>query len=156
MGGHRDKQKHLMVHNSTTLEPQSIRLLLFLARALEFDIWTADVTQAYLQSTDPLLRDIYVTKNNPEFELEPHKCLKLLKPLYGLCDAVDLWSSTMDKHHRNVLDMSPLRSEPALYTKYNDGTLIGLSGTYVDDLLRTVISEFREICRTTHDTFDMG
>ena len=32
IGGHRDKMKHLMVHNSATLQPQSIRL--FLAQAI--------------------------------------------------------------------------------------------------------------------------
>lgn len=53
IGGHRDKKKNLMVHNSATQQPPSIRLLLSLAHASDFDIWTADVTQAYLQSTDP-------------------------------------------------------------------------------------------------------
>lgn len=28
VGGHRDKMKHMMVHTSSTLQPQSVRLLL--------------------------------------------------------------------------------------------------------------------------------
>jgi len=156
MGGHRDKQKHLMVHNSATLQPQSIRLLLALAHAHDFDVWTADVTQAYLQSTDPLLRDIFITKKIPEFELEPEQCLKLLKPLYGLCDAGDLWASTMDKHHRNDLGLKSLRSDPALYVSTKDGIVNGFSGSYVDDMLRAGDDTFRAICRKTHEAFQMG
>jgi len=156
IGGHRDKQKHLMVHNSATLQPQSIRLLLSLAHANDFAIWTADVTQAYLQSTDPLLRDIYITKQIPEFELAPHECLKLMKPLYGLCDAGDLWASTMDKHHRIDLGLKSLRSDPALYISTKDGKVNGFSGSYVDDMLRAGDATFRSHCRKTHETFDMG
>lgn len=81
IGGHRDRFKQLMVHSATTLQPQSIRLLLALAAMRDFEIWTSDVRQAYLQSADPLDRDIFITNVLPEFELEPHKCLKLLKPL---------------------------------------------------------------------------
>ena len=156
MGGHRDKFKHLMVHNSSTLQSHSVRLLLTMAHAHDFIIWTADITQAYLQSTDPLLRDIYIRKVDPEFELAPEQCLKLLKPLYGLCDAGDLWASTMDKHHRYDLSMTPLRSESALYTLHQDDSLIGISGSYVDDLLRAGTPEFHSACRKTHEVFDMG
>lgn len=113
--GHRDKQKHLMVHNSANLQPQSIRVFLALARASDFQVWTSDVTKAYLQSTDSLIRDMFIKKQIPKFELAPHECLKLLKPLYRLCDAGDLWASTMDKHHRLDLRLLPLRSHPALY-----------------------------------------
>ena len=156
MGGHRDKHKHLMVHNSCTLQPQSIRLLLALAVMYDFDVWTADVAQAYLQSTDPLLREIFVTKRIPEFKINADQCLKLVKPLYGLCDAGDLWSSTMDKHHRLALEMVPLRSEPACYIKHEDGKLVGISGSYVDDLLRAGKKSFRDECRKTYEAFDMG
>jgi len=145
-----------MVHNSATLQPQSIRLLLALAHANDFDIWTADVTQAYLQSKDPLLRDIFITKQIPEFELAPHECLKLMKPLYGLCDAGDLWASTMDKHHRLDLGLKSLRSDPALYVSTKDGIVNGFSGSYVDDMLRAGNDEFRSNCRKTHASFEMG
>ena len=51
IGGHRDKSKDFMVHSTTTLQPQSIRLLLGLAATFGFKVWTADVRQAYLQSS---------------------------------------------------------------------------------------------------------
>lgn len=71
--------KDMMVHSAASLQPQFNRLLLAIAEMNGFDIWTSDVHQAYLQSTEPLLRD-------PEFEIKVDQCFKLLKPLYGLCD----------------------------------------------------------------------
>ncbi len=85
-----------MVHSASTLQPQSIRLLLALAAMHGFDIWTSDVRQAYLQSAEPLARDIFIEKPVPEFELAPEQCLQLLKPLYGLCESGDLWHKTLD------------------------------------------------------------
>ncbi len=38
IGGHRDRFKDFMVHSTTTLQPQSIRLLLALAAMHEFEI----------------------------------------------------------------------------------------------------------------------
>eukprot|EP00171_Calliarthron_tuberculosum_P022145 IDg22145t1 len=145
-----------MVHNAVTLQPQSIRLLLTLAALHEFDVWTSDVTQAYLQSAIPLQRDVFITRPPPEFELDPSQCLKIMKPLYGLCDSGDLWHRTMDEHHRNDLGMTPLRSDPALYTLTNNGDLHGLSGGYVDDLLRAGTPSFREHMQITREKFDMG
>lgn len=156
IGGHRDRMKAYMVHNATTLQPQSIRLLLALAAIHDFDIWTADVRQAYLQSDEMLARELFITNLVPEFELRPEQCLKLLKPLYGLCDSGDLWHKTLDKHHRCDLEMTPFRSDPALYRIMTDGVLTGLSGGYVDDLLRAGTSKFRELAQRTNQRFEMG
>ena len=155
IGGHRDKLKHMMVHSSTTMQPSSVRLLLALARIFGFDVWTSDVTQAYLQSILPLSREIFIKNAAPEFELDPDQCLQLLKPLYGLCESGDLWHATMDEHHRKDLGMTPLRSDPALYCLLTDHILTGLSGGYVDDLIRTGDDSFREKCKLTHKKFEM-
>eukprot|EP00171_Calliarthron_tuberculosum_P023641 IDg23641t1 len=156
IGGHRDRFKHMMVHTASTLQPQSIRLLLALASMHGFDIWTSDVRQAYLQSAEPLSRDIFIKTPPMEFELESHQCLQLLKPLYGLCESGDLWHKTLDEHHRNDLGMTPFRSDPALYYTKSNGLLIGLSGGYVDDLLRAGSPEFDSISAKTHAKFEMG
>ena len=91
IGGHLDRIKDMKVHDSTTLQSQSIRLLLDLAAAYRFNVWTSEVRQAYLQSAEPLCREIFSLSPVPEFELSPDQCLKLLEPLYDLCDSGDIW-----------------------------------------------------------------
>ena len=90
IGGHRDKLKKLMVHSSQTLQPSSIRLLLTIAAAHQFEVWISDIRQAFLESADPLSRDVYLMDLPPQFELDPHEALQLLKPLYGLCESADM------------------------------------------------------------------
>lgn len=51
--------------------------------------------------------------------------------------------------------MSPFRSDPALYRMMPHGELQGLSGGYVDDLLRTVTTEFETVSKRTHERFDI-
>lgn len=89
IGGLREKLKNLIVHTSPTPQTQSIRFLLVLATDFDFDVWTSDTTQAYLQSTNPLPRDVFIKYAPPELELEPNRCLQLLRQLYGLSDAGD-------------------------------------------------------------------
>lgn len=156
IGGHRDKLKHMMVHSSTTLQPQSVRLLLALAGIFGFDLWTADIRQAYLQASEPLERDFFIRNPVAELELSPEQCLKLLRPLYGLCDAGDLWQTTLDKHHRLELGMTPFKIDPALYYILCNGILQGLSGSYVDDLLRCGDDNFRKLSQRTNERFDMA
>ena len=76
------------MHGSQTLQASSARLLVALAYAHEFKVWSSDVKLAYFQSTEPLLRRVFITNPAPEFELEPSQCFELLKLLYGLADAV--------------------------------------------------------------------
>ena len=156
IGGHRDRLKHMMVHSTSTLQPSSIRLLLALAAIHGFDVWTSDVRQAYLQSAEPLARDVFIAKLVPEFELDPSQCLKRLKPLYGLCESGDLWHQTLDRHHREDLCMKPLRSDPALYVLMKNKLLHGLSGNYVDDLIRTENKDFRNLAKKTNRKFEMA
>ena len=98
IGGHRDKLKHYMVHGAQTLQASSARLLLALASSFNFELWTSDIKLAYLQSTKPLKRKVFIHNPAPEFELEPQECFELLKPLYGLCDAGDLWHESLHEH----------------------------------------------------------
>ncbi len=95
VGAHRDRLKHL--HSSQTLQPSSTRLLLAFFGILGFDVWTATVTQAYLQSAEPLMRDGFLKTPALEFEIDPEQCLKLVRPLYGLCKSGDFRHEALDK-----------------------------------------------------------
>ena len=156
VGGHRDRFKHMMVHSASTLQPQSVRLLLTLAAIHDFDVWTSDVKQAYLQSSEPISREIFIQKPAAEFGLQPHQCLQLIKPLYGLCESGDLWHQTMDQHHREDLEMKPFRSDPALYMLMSEGRLRGLAGGYVDDLIRAGDDHFKKVASRTNKRFEMA
>ena len=91
-----------------------------------------------------------ITNPAPEFELEPHECFELLRPLYGLCDAGDLWHETLHKNLTNDLGLTPTKVELSLYFSFRLGKLVWLNGIHVDDLLRAGPDEFRDEARKTH------
>lgn len=94
IGRHWDKLDDMIVHSSMTLQPPSICLLLALTAMFGFHTWTSDIRQAYLQVSEPLERKVSIWNAAPEFELPPEQFLMLLRPLYVLCDAGDLWYTT--------------------------------------------------------------
>lgn len=132
-----------------------MRLLLALAALIGYDIWSSDITKTYLQASEPLGRDIYLKNPGPEFALKPEECLQLLRPLYGLCDAGDLWQSTLDHHHREDLGMTSSNLDAKFYYLLENKVLVGLSGTDVDDLFRAGNQQFRQHTTKTTDKFDM-
>lgn len=145
-----------MVHSSITLQSKSFRFLLALAGIFGLKIWTADITQTYLQTAEPLERYIYIANIVPKFKLRPEQCLRLLRPLYGLCDTGDLWQTTLYKHHRLGLKMKTFRLDPSLYYIMRDGVLSGVSGLYVDDLLRVRDKNFGGASELTNKKLDMA
>lgn len=145
-----------MVHSSQTLQPQSIWILLTIENIFGFHIWTPDVQQAYLQPTIPLLRDIFIKNAASEFELRSERCLKLLRPLYGLSESGDLWYETIAKHCKDDLKLQTMRSDTALRYLKNGKTLHGFCGAYVDDLLSAGDDVFRKQMDLTKEKFEMA
>lgn len=80
--------KTSLVHDTATSRQHSTTMLVGLASLLGFWMFSTDVTQAYLQSAEKLMRDVYV-KPSKEFELQPDQVLKLFKPPYGLAEIGD-------------------------------------------------------------------
>ena len=134
--GHGDSLKHYLVHRTQTLEVFYARLLIALALAHNFDVWSSDVKLEYLQSAEPLTRRVFINNPAPEFQLDPDKCFELLKPLYGISDAGDFWHMTLNKYLINELCLMPNKNYPSLYFSFRRRELIGINGSYVDDLLR--------------------
>ena len=154
IGGHRDVLKLYMVHGAKTLQASSARIIVALATMFGFQVWSSDVKLAYLQSTEPLMRRVFIKNPAPEFELQPDKCFELLRPLYGLSDADDLWHRTLHRHLVEELELVSSKADPSLYFSFTAGELSGINGYYVDDLLRAGTPEFQERCTQTHRRFE--
>lgn len=120
-----------------------------------FEIWTADVRQACLQSDEPMKWPIFIEMAVSEYELGKDKALRLKKPLHGLSEPCDLWFDTLKRIHRDELRMEALRSNATLYASQIKGRIIGLSDTYVDDIFRAGSWKFCQMSQTTKKRFYM-
>ena len=150
--GYRDKLKMSLVHDTSTARQYSVRILIGLAAIFGFRLFSTDVTQAYLQSAESLMRDVYI-KPNGEFELSKGQLLKLLKPLYGLADSGDYLGKTFSLHLTDDLGMKPCVCDPALYGMKINEKLLGLCATCVDDALQAGNGKYREITKATLQKF---
>ena len=134
MRGDMELNKHLIPVDSPTTNKISVRLLLTLAVSLGWDISTADVERAFLQ-TEELSRDVYV-RPPVEMELPRGKVLKLNRAAYGLLDASRSFFLKQAREFANV-NFMPLRFDPATFINKpdKDSMLIAAAAVHVDDAL---------------------
>mmetsp|Transcript_3676 Transcript_3676/g.9344 ORF Transcript_3676/g.9344 Transcript_3676/m.9344 type:complete len:517 (+) Transcript_3676:267-1817(+) len=143
--GHRDKAKRFLVPCSSSFQYMNIRLLLIIACSKRLSIRTRDVDQAYLQSTFPYLRDVFIKQTTDMSSLldedpgEPF-FLKMNLPVSGNSDAGDYWHVTNAHYHRETLGMQPSDFDPSFYRI--DGDEQGLIATRMDDSLITSNTDF--------------
>ena len=105
------------------------------ARVKGTRIWVVDVQLAYLQSDKSLMRKIFITNPAPELELSHGECLEHLKSIYDYADSGDEWHRTLAYHVQIDLEMFHTIVDPSLYCQFEDDKLVGVNGSYVDDLL---------------------
>jgi Reverse transcriptase (RNA-dependent DNA polymerase) len=117
------------------------------------EVWTLDISQAFLQAANENIREIFLQPPK-EMELSSDEVLKLTKPLYGLFDSGDRWHHILRYHHVQDLQMEPLDADPSLHFRSIGNRLIGLSGVYVDDMLRCRTPDFLRDSKTTSRIFD--
>lgn len=83
---YRDKLEFLLVHIFATDYKYSLNMLIVLASTLGFKIFSIDVTQVYIQSTESLEGDVYLGLL-PKPNLIMNNFSEHRKPLYGLADS---------------------------------------------------------------------
>lgn len=90
--GYSDFEKSFIVHDISALCPASIRLLLSVAAYRKLRLFSFDMTQAYLQSREPLSRKLYIRPKPDDrwvFSLKENEIFESEKPLYGFCNSGD-------------------------------------------------------------------
>ncbi|KAA8491186.1 Retrovirus-related Pol polyprotein from transposon TNT 1-94 [Porphyridium purpureum] len=146
--GHLDRDKHMQVPEAPTLRSMSLMLLLAHAVASDLEVWTMDAVQAFLQSTFPLDREVYVVPP-PEWKPEAKLRLwKLLKPLYGLADAPTYWNASLTSAIKNIAAASS--TDPCLFRSER-----GWLGVYVDDIICVGDKQFENTAAQLLGTFEM-
>lgn len=108
---------------------------------------------AYLQSTEPLTRRVFIKNPSKEFELNRDEYFELLKPLFGLRNSEDLRHKTLLELLTNDLNMQPTKADPSLYFINRLSKLIGINGSYVDELLRAETRNLKEIANRRTSVF---
>jgi hypothetical protein len=113
---------------------ESVRLLLALAAAKDWQVHHLDVKSAFLNGE---LAEIVFVKQAPGFVVKgaEHKVLRLRKALYGLRQAPRAWNAKLDATMAE-LNFARCATEHALYTRrWGKEELI--VGVYVNDLIVT-------------------
>lgn len=91
-------------------------MLLSLATIFGFNLWSKDMTLAYIQGASKIMQQVYL-KWKPGFQLTDDQLLEILRPLYGLADSGDYWHGTFLKHLKSDLNMQSTACDPSLFFK---------------------------------------
>lgn len=123
-GGHRDSDRDVIIHNPTTINPLSLRIIVPVSSRNGWQMWKGDINQAFIQSHGQRNRSVFL--HPPEdLGIPSTAMLKLSKPLYGLSDAGDYWCSTLRHHLTNNLTMTQSLPDPAIFLKFLEGNFEG-------------------------------
>ena len=129
-----------------------MEILVGLAALFGFQLFSTDVTQAYLQGAEKLKRDVYI-KPSAEFGLCPNRILKLLIPLYGLADSGDHWGRSLRDHLLKDIGMSAGTTDGALFFRKGANQLTGVCATHVDDCLHAANAMYLKISQSIEKRF---
>ncbi len=111
---------------------KTIRILLSIAAALDYEIWQMDVKTAFLNGS--LDERIYMTQ--PEGFVDngqEGKVCQLLRSIYGLKQASRSWNIRFDETVKNY-GFTQFDDEPCVYKLIHEGSVVFLI-LYVDDIL---------------------
>jgi Reverse transcriptase (RNA-dependent DNA polymerase) len=114
--GFRNNKMTNLFHDASKSKQQSKNLLIGLAAIFGYRIVSTNVTQAYVQSAELLMKDLHI-KPSAEFELNANQVLKLLRPLYGLADSGDYLGSKLLNYLKEKLGMKQTAGDPERFSK---------------------------------------
>lgn len=137
-----DKDYGSLFTYAPTVSKASSRILLTRAASKHMKLATRDVSQAYVCTTHPLLRSVYVLPPK-DANARPDELWRLKRPLYGLPEAGAMWYATFARYHRNELGMRHTATDPAVFVRHSsNGDFEGMSVLQVDDTLITGTDSF--------------
>ena len=127
--GFEDPAIDSIVKDSPTCSRDSLRLILTLAAAREWNCGSIDIKSAFLQG-DLLKRDVYLVPPN---EMNaPGKLLKLKRSVYGLADAPRLWYMKV-KDELLEFNLSVSKFDPGVFFLKAKDEISGIICLHVDD-----------------------
>lgn len=137
--GHLNEDKPYLVHASSNLKQDTVRMLFELASLVGLEIWGQDISQAYLQRSSEVMREVYMDPKSKEFNLKPGQILKLIKTLYSLPDSGDRWHHALKDSMVKKMKMLPTIGDLGLYFKH--------IGERMDDLIETGNENFKKFSK---------
>ncbi len=152
--GNRDSDKDQLIYNSRTILQSSARLLVAIAATTGFDVWTEDISQAYLQSASELQSEVCL-KPNRKLRVPAGYVLKFLRTFCGLADSGDYRHATFAKNLSDDLAMKPVASDMSLFFRRARGKVTGLLPAYVYDTLACGNDSFAKLTKRTRETFEV-
>ena len=114
--------------DSPTCCRENFRLVLSILVAFGWEVNTLDIKSAFLQGSE-IKRDLFI---KPPKEAGTDKLWKLLRTVYGLCDAPRAWYLSV-KEVLERCDLKKSKFDDAIFYWMKDGKLKGLICCHVDD-----------------------
>jgi Reverse transcriptase (RNA-dependent DNA polymerase) len=142
-----------VVHSAVLARQSSTRLVVSMSMTHGWELQSLDISKAYVQGEN-LQRDIYMV---PPKELYlDNRMLKLVKPLYGITDAGDIWYETHIVFLQSHLSMRKLTGDPGVLFRTTCDGPEGLVLMYVDGLLLTGSAKFLSESESISRRFESG
>lgn len=95
----------MLAYSSLNIKQQTIQTIVCISAMLKHNLWSQDTSQAYLQSSSLLSKDVYVQSKHGT-PLQSVQILKPLNPFYGLAESCNYWHNTMKQHLKRDLNMT--------------------------------------------------
>ena len=135
--GWQDPDLGKVATDSPTLRKRTKHLILSVCAANAWKLWGADIKTAFL-SGDASCRDLFFrppAEIRKWMNLSPDDLFRLEKAAYGLAEAPKAWFTRLTRELLAV-GLTQSQLDPCLFMlRGNDGSLIGVCGVHVDDLI---------------------